>query len=81
MQWSSHMRQNCRIFYLLFKMSFGSSTIILLVHREDSCFTGQCSQKIKFVSCFLLNIRSNFFKDTHNNDFIIMHLLSQPMKK
>lgn len=46
------MSQSCRIFYLLFKMSLGSSTVILLDHREDKCFTGQCSQKIKQVPFF-----------------------------
>lgn len=83
MQKPSHIRQNCRIFYLLFKMSFGSSTIILLIHREDSCFTGQCSQKIEVVSCFFLNIRCHFLKKTHITMILLLciYILSQHIKK
>lgn len=65
-------------------MSFGSSTVILLDHREDKCFTGQCSQKIKQIPYFFLNKRIDFFflKDTHNDAFVLcIYILNQHMKK
>lgn len=64
-------------------MSFGSSTIILLDHREDKCFTGQCSQKIKQVPYFFLNKGNDFFfKDTHNDAFVLcIYILNQHMTK